>query len=74
MEALARNLDRTVGFAPRTRFIVRGVLLAATTHATARGITKSRPAAVARQMSREMQRSVDSRLRGSENLERGVVR
>jgi hypothetical protein len=74
MEALARCLDRTVGLAPRTRFIVRGVLLTATTHATARGITKSRSTAIARQLSREMQRGVDSRLRGSENLMRGVAR
>jgi hypothetical protein len=74
MEALARYLDRTVGLAPRTRFIVRGVLLEALIHVAARRITKSRSTAVARQVSREMQRSVDSRLRGSGNLERGVVR
>lgn len=74
MEALAGHLDANVGLAPRTRFIVRGALVTALIHVTARRITKSRSTAVARQVSREMQRSVDSRLRGSENLERGVVR
>ncbi len=47
MEALAGYLDTNVGLAPRTRFIVRGVLMTALIDGTARRITNGASATVA---------------------------